>query len=108
MAVQSVTDVVTRQPVAAVSPRLKKSAHPFTAAFLRTWRNPLGFFGLIILGLLVLAAVTAPLISPYDPVVQHQGKELQGPSADFWFGTDELVRDLLSRIIYGARPSLVV
>ena len=40
--------------------------------------------------------------------MQHQGKELLGPSAQFWLGTDELGRDLFSRIIYGARPSLVV
>ena len=74
----------------------------------RTWRNPLGKFGVIILGILVLAAIFAPWISPYDPIVQHQGKELLGPNSEFWMGTDELGRDLLSRVIYGARPSLVV
>jgi peptide/nickel transport system permease protein len=108
VAVRSAADVVARPPIAAPAPVLKKSAHPLTAAFLRTWRNPLGFFGLSILSLLVLAAITAPWISPYDPIVQHQGKELQGPSSQFWLGTDELGRDLLSRVIYGARPSLVV
>ena len=75
---------------------------------MRTWRNPLGKFGLIILGILLFSAIFAPFITPYDPIVQHQGKELLGPSSEFWFGTDELGRDLLSRIIYGARPSLVV
>jgi ABC-type dipeptide/oligopeptide/nickel transport system permease subunit len=78
------------------------------SAFERTYRNPLGFFGLIILSLLVLMAIAAPIISPYDPIVQHQGRELLGPNATFWFGTDELGRDLLSRTIFGARPSLVV
>ena len=81
--------------------RIKKSPHPLASAFVRTYRNPLGLFGLLILGLILLAAIAAPLISPYDPIVQHQGKELLGPSATFWFGTDELGRDLLSRIIYG-------
>src|SRR5260370_591309 len=99
MAVRSATDVLARPPWAATAPRIKKSAHPLAAAFLRTWRNPLGFFGLIILGLLVFAAIAAPLISPYDPIAQHQGKELLGPSGQFWFGTDELGRDLLSRVI---------
>jgi len=74
----------------------------------RTWRNPLGFFGLAILGLLVLIALAAPLIAPYDPVVQHPGRELLAPGPDFLLGTDELGRDLLSRVIYGTRPSLVV
>src|SRR5713101_8754996 len=109
MAVRSASELVGNPPLVLPVKDLKKNAaHPLASAFRRTWRNPLGFFGLLILGLLVLAALTAPLISPYDPIVQHQGKELLGPSADFWFGTDELGRDLLSRIIFGARPSLVV
>jgi len=108
MAVRSASDLVASPPIVAQPQRIKKSPHPLNAAFVRTWRNPLGKFGMIILGLLLFSAIFAPLISPYDPIVQHQGKELLGPSADFWFGTDELGRDLLSRIIYGARPSLVV
>jgi len=78
------------------------------AAFIRTYRNPLGMFGMAILGVLVFAAIFAPWITPYDPIVQHQGKELLGPNSEFWMGTDELGRDLLSRVIYGARPSLIV
>jgi peptide/nickel transport system permease protein len=108
MAVRSATDVVARPPAVAVPQRVKKSPHPLTAAMFRTWRNPLGKFGVIILGILVFAAIFAPWISPYDPIVQHQGKELLGPNSQFWMGTDELGRDLLSRVIYGARPSLVV
>ncbi|MBV9892839.1 MAG: ABC transporter permease [Chloroflexi bacterium] len=94
--------------VIAVAPHVRKSPHPLNAALVRTWRNPLGSFGLIILGLLVFGALAAPLISPYDPIAQHQGKELLGPTPEFWFGTDELGRDLLSRVIFGARPSLAV
>jgi ABC-type dipeptide/oligopeptide/nickel transport system permease subunit len=78
------------------------------AAFRRTYRNPLGMFGLVILSVLIFMAIFAPLISPYDPIAQHQGKELLGPTNAFWMGTDELGRDLLSRVIYGARPSLIV
>jgi len=92
----------------AVAPHFRKSPHPLQAALVRTWRNPLGMFGILILGFLAFMAVGAPLISPYDPIVQHQGKELLGPNSEFWLGTDELGRDLLSRVIYGARPSLVV
>src|ERR1700738_5002413 len=108
MAVGSASGIAAGRAVFAEAPTIKKSPHPFNAAFERTWRNPLGFFGMLILGVLVLAASAAPLISPYDPIVQHQGKELLGPNATFWFGTDELGRDLFSRVIFGTRPSLAV
>src|SRR5438874_83292 len=108
MAVQSAGSVITSPTVAAPVKSIKKAEHSMVAAFRRTWRNPLGRFGLLILSLLVLVALGAPLISPYDPIVQHQGKELLGPNPAFWFGTDELGRDLLSRVIFGTRPSLVV
>jgi ABC-type dipeptide/oligopeptide/nickel transport system permease subunit len=108
VAVESASGVVSQPRAVAVAPTFRKSPHPLQAAFVRTWRNPLGKFGVLILSLLAFAAVAAPLISPYDPIVQHQGKELLGPSGEFWLGTDELGRDLLSRVIYGARPSLIV
>lgn len=92
--------------VSAVKPR--KVRHPLTMAFIRTATNPMGLFGLIILGLIVFGAVAAPLIAPYDPASQHPGKELMGPTTSFLFGTDELGRDLLSRVMFGTRPSLVV
>jgi len=77
-------------------------------ALARTVRNPMGLIGLSIMSLLVLAALTAPLISPYDPVAQHPGSELQPPGGAFILGTDNLGRDLLSRIIFGTRNSLLV
>jgi peptide/nickel transport system permease protein len=61
-----------------------------------------------VLGLLVLCAVAAPVISPYDPLAQHAGAELRSPGAQFLLGTDNLGRDILSRIIYGSRASLLV
>jgi ABC-type dipeptide/oligopeptide/nickel transport system permease subunit len=108
MSIGSASELAARPRSVPAAPAVRKSPHPLNAALVRTYRNPLGLFGLLILGLLVIAALAAPLISPYDPVAQHQGKELLGPSGEFWFGTDELGRDLLSRVIYGARPSLVV
>lgn len=108
MAVGSASGVARDARVVAAPAAVAKSPHPLNAALVRTWRNPLGLFGLLILALLVFAALAAPLISPYDPASQHQGSELLGPNASFWLGTDELGRDLLSRVIYGARPSLVV
>ena len=90
-----------RRHAVAAPTTFRKSPHPLNAAFVRTWRNPLGFFGLAILGLLVLIALAAPLIAPYDPVVQHPGRELLAPGPDFLLGTDELGRDILARLFYG-------
>jgi ABC-type dipeptide/oligopeptide/nickel transport system permease subunit len=56
---------------------------------------------------LVLMALFAPWVAPYDPLSQDLRNTLQGPSADHWLGTDELGRDVLSRIIYGSRVSLM-
>ena len=98
MAVESASGLATSaREVTPVAHSIRKSAHPLNAAFVRTWRNPLGLLGLVILGLLVFVALAAQLISPYDPIVQHQGKELLGPNSAFWLGTDELGRDLLDR-----------
>jgi len=56
--------------------------------------------------LLIFAAVFADLIAPYDPVQQDLIHRLAPPSAAHWFGTDELGRDIFSRILYGRRISL--
>lgn len=58
--------------------------------------------------LLLIAALLAPWIAPYDPVEQNRRNFMEGPSASFWFGTDDLGRDIFSRIIHGARISLYV
>src|SRR5579884_3488127 len=83
------------------------SHNPYLQALRRTVRRPLGLISVIVLGGLILAAVTAPLIAPASPTVQVRGAELQGPSVSHPFGTDELGRDLLSRTVYGLRVSLV-
>src|SRR5581483_11244600 len=70
--------------------------------------KPLGTASAVVLALMVLIAMLAPLLSPYDPVVHDNIRELQGPSAQHLFGTDQYGRDVLSRIIYGARTSLYV
>jgi peptide/nickel transport system permease protein len=77
-------------------------------ALRRVVRNPMGLIGLSILVLLVVCAIAAPFLAPYDPVAQHPGQELRPPSLEFLLGSDNLGRDLLSRIIYGSRNSLLV
>jgi len=69
-------------------------------------RHPLAVAGLVIVLLLVLVAALAPLLAPYAPSTQHLADRLQGPSAQHWLGTDELGRDILSRLLFGARITL--
>ena len=71
-------------------------------------RNRLSWVGLVLLATIVAVAVLAPLIAPYDPLEQNIVSRLEPPSAEFWLGTDSYGRDVLSRLIYGARISLVV
>ncbi|WP_026479442.1 ABC transporter permease [Ahrensia sp. 13_GOM-1096m] len=71
-------------------------------------RNPLAVIGMLILLTLVLAAIFAPLIAPHSPMGQDLGARLLPPSAENWMGTDELGRDIFSRIIYGARITLAI
>ncbi|MEI6136180.1 MAG: ABC transporter permease [Chloroflexota bacterium] len=71
-------------------------------------RQPIGTFGAIIVVVLVLTAVFAGFIAPYDPLAQAQKQALQSPSAAHLAGTDQFGRDMLSRLIYGARVSLYV
>jgi peptide/nickel transport system permease protein len=70
--------------------------------------NRLAFLGLLIILLLTLAALLAPWISPHDPYQQISAEALQPPSWTHLFGTDNVGRDSLSRVIYGARVSLFV
>ena len=76
----------------------------FRQAFLG---NKLALVGLVVIGLFVLMAVFAPLLAPYDPIKdQNLGERFDGPSASHPLGQDELGRDILSRVIFGARVSL--
>jgi peptide/nickel transport system permease protein len=71
-------------------------------------RKPLGAVGGVIIVVFILVAVFADVIAPYPYDQLHRGDRLQGPSTQYWFGTDNLGRDLFSRIVYGARISLFV
>lgn len=84
------------RPVETAPVRRTSYSHPRTA-----------WLGLLLLAPVLLAAITAPWLAPFEPWAAA-GPALQAPSADYWLGTDDLGRDLLSLIIYGARTSLVV
>lgn len=71
-------------------------------------RNPLTVVGLLIILLLILAAILAPVIAPYSATGQDLANRLMPPSSDHWMGTDELGRDIYSRVIHGARITLTI
>jgi peptide/nickel transport system permease protein len=68
--------------------------------------NPLALVGVGIVVLLIAMALAAPLLTHGDPSAQDLARRLRPPSAAFWFGTDELGRDIYTRILYGARITL--
>lgn len=71
-------------------------------------RRRLAMTGGAVIALLVLLGIAGPWIAPYDPLDQDLSKSLQSPSWAHWFGTDSFGRDILSRVLYGARISLLV
>lgn len=71
-------------------------------------RSPLTVIGLAIIAIFVFAAVAASVLSPYDPIAQALSQRLKPPSAAHWLGTDQLGRDVWSRVLFGARISLTV
>jgi peptide/nickel transport system permease protein len=82
-------------------------------AWIRLRRNPVAIIGFVLVALFLFVAIFAPLIAPYGPS-DTPGKgivtptNIPGPSADHWFGLDDLGRDEFSRVIYGARQSLII
>ena len=74
----------------------------------RLMRHSAGRIGTIVVFLFVATACLAPLLAPYDPLATDWGALRQAPSAAHWFGTDDLGRDVLSRVIWGSRASLLV
>lgn len=77
-------------------------------ALYRFRKNWLAVGGGVIIITFVLAALIGPYLAPYDFLAQDINAALEGPSAQHWFGTDELGRDIFSRLLYGARTAAVV
>jgi peptide/nickel transport system permease protein len=80
---------------------------PGARAWRRLFKRRSAVFGLVVIVLFILMAVLAPLIAPYDPTQQGWTSIRKPPSLQHWFGTDESGRDLFSRVIFGARASLL-
>lgn len=96
--------------MSALSPASPRSAEasgsPGRRALHELARRPIALGGLAVVVLVILVAVLAPVISPYDPAQQSYAVVRKPPSAAHLFGTDEVGRDILARIIWGARASL--
>jgi peptide/nickel transport system permease protein len=71
-------------------------------------RNPLGAAGGLVIVVMILVAVFADVIAPYNPVANTFDRMHEPPSLENWFGTDQFGRDVFSRIVYGARTALIV
>lgn len=74
----------------------------------RALRNPLAFWGFVIIAIVLVTALLAPVLAPYDPDAIDVKSILVPPSATHWMGTDGLGRDVFSRMLFGARISLLV
>ncbi|MGH2534546.1 MAG: ABC transporter permease [Thermomicrobiales bacterium] len=102
-------DAVSARPGSLALARAHTKPRTMRSLVWRRFRqNPLAIFGLVVLGVLALVVLTAPLIAPDDPDAVAPRNALQSPNADHWLGTDDLGRDVLSRLIYAARISLSV
>ncbi len=84
----------------------KKKESMFRITLRRLFKNKLATAGMIVFLLFLLVSIFAPWIAPYDYTEQNLYNTLAGPSAEHWCGTDEVGRDILSRLIYGGRYSL--
>jgi peptide/nickel transport system permease protein len=96
--------VAASLPVAQTRARAET---PSRRALRRLFRRKSALLSLGVIVLFVLVALAAPLIAPYDPTAQSWTAVRKAPSLAHWFGTDEVGRDILSRVIYGARASLL-
>ncbi len=108
---QTADPIVLSTPTTTIESfeRQTRASHGiFLRTILRLVRQQGGRISVIWLGLLVLAALAAPILAPFEPDRVGVGDQFEAPSRQHLFGTDELGRDVLSRIIYGARISLSV
>jgi oligopeptide transport system permease protein len=107
----SATSVATGRPAATdsvvyVPPRTSRGL--WRDAWRRLLRNRLAMAGLVFIAFMVLVAILAPVLPLPDPTYQYPSSSYARPNAAHWLGNDEVGRDLLSRLIYGARVSLAV
>jgi peptide/nickel transport system permease protein len=100
MAIIESTSLRSRAPIRGLS--------SVFAVLARVSANPAGMISLVLILIVAICALFAPWIAPYDPIKIAPRIKLQGPSFDHWLGTDQIGRDVLSRIIYGTATAMKV
>jgi len=85
----------------------RTEAGPWRRAWRRLRRRKSAVFGLAVVAIFVVLAVFAPWLAPFDPIETSWSAIRQAPSATHWFGTDDIGRDVLSRVVWGTRASLL-
>jgi peptide/nickel transport system permease protein len=93
--------------ITAEAAMLAASRSPARLALARFFHRPVAVAGMAVIFLFILVAVCAPLLSPYDPIATSWSMIRKPPSWQHWMGTDENGRDVLARVIFGARASLL-
>jgi peptide/nickel transport system permease protein len=101
-------DAAMTPELALVAPRRSSLARGFAHFRYVMTSNPVTFVAFVLFTLIVVTALFGPLLVPYDPLATAAGKALKPPSADHWFGTDQLGRDVFSRVIVATRLDLLI
>ena len=92
---------------AAIDDTRRAETGPWRRAWRKLARRPSALFGLVVVVAFVVVALGAPWIAPFDPIETSWSAIRQAPSAVHWFGTDDIGRDVLSRVVFGTRASLL-
>ena len=100
--------VPNRTAVVPLDETLERKRSPMDVALHFVKRQPLGTFGLVIVLVMFLAGALAPWIAPFDPEENDFSAMMEAPSLVHWLGTDQLGRDIFSRLVFGARTALIV
>jgi peptide/nickel transport system permease protein len=101
------TAILDPRAAAAVASEVPVLSGPWRRAARRLRRRPGALIGLAVVLFFIVLALAAPLVAPYDPIATSWSALRQAPSALHWFGTDDIGRDVLARVIWGTRASLM-
>ena len=93
-------------PGIVITNKAEAPESPTRRALRRLLKRKGAVFGLVVIAAFILLAIFAPLVAPYDPIATSWSLVRKPPTASHWFGTDELGRDIVARVIHGARASL--
>jgi peptide/nickel transport system permease protein len=100
-------DAATHAALQLAATRAERTESPAARAVRNLGKRKAAIFGLVLIALFIVLALLAPIVAPYDPTAQSWTSVRKAPSLAHWFGTDDVGRDVLTRVIYGARASLM-